>query len=123
MKPQDSTDLKWVGVDLHVHTPASRDYRGNREAGEYSRLIRAANEFGSSDAPKKKHSERAKSQNPIGCVVFTDHNSVDGFCTFRRLLEENESLSKAIRARDPDNPLAIQNEKEIDVLRSVRVLM
>jgi hypothetical protein len=125
MKPQEAPGLTWAGVDLHVHTPASADYRGTREDDEFINIVKRANEFGpSAEAGEKKGERKGRGQrNPIGCVAFTDHNSVEGFRRYRSLHEEIDKLSKAVRARDPSNPLVDQLEKDLEAMRSVRVLM
>jgi hypothetical protein len=71
----------------------------------------------------KKAGHKKEDRKPIGCIAFTDHNSVEGFRTHRGLLEETEKLSKAIRSRDPLNALVTQLDQDLDTLRSVRVLM
>jgi hypothetical protein len=123
MKTQDESDLKWVGVDLHVHTPASKDYRGSKEDSEYLNAIRKANEFGAAGNDDRTKKKNVVSRNPIGCVAFTDHNSVEGFRKYRQLQEEIERLAKGIRGRDPENSLVSELEKDLETLRSVRVLM
>jgi hypothetical protein len=123
MKPQDSAEFKWVGTDLHVHTPASKDYKGSRSQTEYLSLIRSANEFGSPGRSEKKSGLKKDERKPIGCIAFTDHNSVEGFRTYRQVLEETEKLSKGVRSRDPENILVTQLEQDLDTLRSIRVLM
>jgi hypothetical protein len=123
MKTQDESDLKWVGVDLHVHTPASKDYRGSKEDSEYLNVIRKANEFGAAGNTDRTKKKNVASRNPIGCVAFTDHNSVEGFRKYRQLQEETEKLAKGIRGRDPENSLVSELEKDLETLRSVRVLM
>jgi predicted metal-dependent phosphoesterase TrpH len=79
MRPQDGVELKWIGTDLHVHTPASRDYKGSRDEHEYIRLIRRANQFQEATEPSKKNSRKKPKNSPIGCVAFTDHNSLRDF--------------------------------------------
>jgi hypothetical protein len=123
MKPQEAPSLNWVGIDLHVHTPASKDFRGSTQPTEYLSLIRRANAFGAAANTSKDKKSTGEHRNPIGCVAFTDHNSVEGFRKFRQLQEETERLSKAIRTRDPENSLVPQLEEDLEVLRSVRVLL
>jgi hypothetical protein len=123
MKTQDESDLKWVGVDLHVHTPASKDYRGSKEDSEYLNVIRKANEFGAAGNTDRTKKKNVASRNPIGCVAFTDHNSVEGFRKYRQLQEETEKLAKGIRGRDPENSLVTELEKDLETFRSVRILM
>lgn len=122
MRPQDDIQLKWVGVDLHVHTPASSDYQGNKDSSEYLRILRSANEFGKIRESRTRQ-RSGNSGNPIGCVVFTDHNSIDGFRKIRELQEETDRLLKAVKVRDSNNPLTPQLEADLEVLRSIRVLM
>ena len=123
MKTQDGADLQWVGVDLHVHTPSSRDYKGTREKSEYSAIIKGANEFGASSQAKGKKQKRESIRNPIQCIAFTDHNSIEGFRTLRNIQEELENFSKLIRERDPTNPLLAELEQDRQTMHSCRVLM
>jgi hypothetical protein len=119
MKPTNTPELEWAGIDLHVHTPASYDYEGLRDDSEYLTLIKRANEFGigasKRDSTGRKHL--------ISCVAFTDHNSVEGFCRWKRIVEDTGSLAAAIRNRDPNNELLKNLESDLDTLRAVRVLM
>ena len=123
MKTQETIDLKWVGIDLHVHTPASKDYKGSSDLSEYLKLIKSANQFGASSLTGRTPTEKKSDRSPIGCVAFTDHNSVEGFRKYRQLVDETEKFAKAIGARDPGNALVQQVDKELETLRSVRVLM
>jgi hypothetical protein len=109
--------LKWVGVDLHVHTPASKDYRGETDEAEYSRIITRANGLGTEGQREPQESK------PISAVAFTDHNSVEGFRRFRRLHEDARNLYNALRSRDAGNPLLQRLSKEIESYESVRVLL
>lgn len=119
---QPSQEQKWVGVDLHVHTPASEDYQGPRERSEYIKILKRANEFEEATIAVGKVRSRRRAR-PIGCIAFTDHNSVEGFREWRRLYDETVSLAEAVRDRDPGNTLLQQLDKDLGVLRSVRVLM
>ena len=109
--------LEWVGVDLHVHTPASKDYQGPRGDAGFLDLLGKANDF---STPR---SRRERPQHNLACVAFTDHNSVDGFTRYRELSEEAAKLRDSIRLRDPNNPLIPKLEKDLEVLNSVRLLM
>jgi hypothetical protein len=123
VKDQDGPDLQWVGADLHVHTPASRDYKGSREKSEYSAIIKRANEFGASSENKAQKEKREPNRNPIQCIAFTDHNSVEGFRALRNIQEEIENFSKLIRERDPSNPLLAELEQDRQTMHSCRVFM
>ena len=123
MKSHDSSEFDWVGTDLHVHTPASKDYSGGGDQAEYLRIIRGANEFEAASKSPAKDTSKKPNRRSIGCIAFTDHNSVEGFRTYRQLLEETEKLSKAISSRDPSNLLVTQLQTDVEVLKSLRVLM
>jgi len=123
MKEPHPIDGEWVGVDLHVHTPASKDYRGSTEDPEYVDIIRRANEFAGRGRGRLSRKGRRDPQKPIACVAFTDHNSVEGFRKYRAIAEEARHLRDAIRGRDLANPLLKQLEDDLEVIGSVRVLM
>src|SRR5438105_6691634 len=108
MKEPKAPELLWSGIDLHVHTPASYDYEGSRDESEYLALIRSANEFGVG-AEQRKSSDRKQL---ISCIAFTDHNSVEGFCKWRRTVDETTSLTTAVRSRDPKNELVRSLESD-----------
>lgn len=107
---------KWAAIDLHVHTPASNDYRGRKDDSEYLALIKRVSEVGG-----RKSFRTRKSQ--ISCICFTDHNSVEGFRKWRELYENTVSLAEAIRLRDPSNELLKRLDEDLETLQSVRVLM
>jgi hypothetical protein len=112
--------LKWVGIDLHVHTPASSDYRGRRDEDEYIRIARQAKEFHDSRRPKGHDSPEST---PIGCLAFTDHNSINGFETYRDLVSKKSAFADNVRALDPGNALLKRLEPDVAALKSIRVLM
>lgn len=58
-------------IDLHIHTPASKDYRGLKDDEEYFRIIKSA------------------INKDIKIIAFTDHNSIEGY---KRLQEIKNSL-------------------------------
>ena len=51
--------LQWVRVDMHLHTPASADYRD--PDATYLKILQKAEERG------------------LDIIAFTDHNSVQGY--------------------------------------------
>ena len=64
-------------IDLHIHTPASEDYKGNKEDDkEYLRILHAA---------KSKR---------LSVIAITDHNSIEGY---RKIKDLELSLSKERR--------------------------
>jgi hypothetical protein len=115
MKPTGG--LEWVAVDLHVHTPASKDYQGVGGDEGYLDLAVRANDL---SAPSR---QRQRPEHNLGCVAFTDHNSVEGFRRYRELRDETVKLRDSIRLRDPNNNLIANLDKDLELLNSVRVLM
>lgn len=69
----------FVKVDLHIHTPASSCYKGEKSDDEYLRILR-----------------QAKAQE-LKVISFTDHNSIEGYKTLlklkERIISEKCSLS------------------------------
>jgi uncharacterized protein YkuJ len=123
MKEPVREEHQWVGIDVHVHTPASKDYRGPRETREYIDIIRRANEFSGSGGHQAAKRRFEEAENPVACVVFTDHNSVEGFQTYQNLAKDTTQLRDSIRVRDPVNPLLKELDGDLSIINSVRVLM
>src|SRR5262249_55400644 len=67
--------------------------------------------------------DRTERKQLISCIAFTDHNSVEGFCRWRKIVDETNSLAAAVRSRDPRNELVRKLESDLETLRSVRILM
>ena len=120
MKANPLGQNQWVAVDLHVHTPASHDYEGPKDDGEFITLLRRANEFEKSTTHTKRPKKASK---PVSCVAFTDHNSIDGFRKWKTIYDKSAALAEAIRDRDPSNPLLKELNTDLDLLKSIRVLM
>jgi predicted metal-dependent phosphoesterase TrpH len=71
-------------IDLHVHSPASADYLGDRTDREYFALL--------------KECKRAE----VGAIALTDHNTVNGHIAIDRLSKEarlNYDLNSSAAAR------------------------
>jgi len=69
--------MQWRRIDLHIHTPGSKDYE-NPEA-TYLDILRKAEAEG------------------IDIVAFTDHNTVSGYAAMKREIEDLERWEKAGR--------------------------
>jgi hypothetical protein len=113
---------EWAGIDLHVHTPASKDYQGPADDAEYLAIIKRANEFEDPDTAVRK-AQPQRASRPIRSIAFTDHNSVEGFRKWRGIYDETVRLAEAVRDRDPNNTLLQKLDTDVAALRSVRVLM
>jgi len=73
-----NTHLQWYRVDLHLHTPASIDYK-DKDAN-YIDILRRAEYRG------------------IDIIAFTDHNTVGGYAAMMREIERLEFLEQSGRA-------------------------
>lgn len=61
---------KFYKVDLHVHSPASKDYKSKNTEDEFLKIIKKA---------KKKK---------LSIIAITDHNSIEGYQTFIKIKNE-----------------------------------
>ena len=79
MVSKAETQEDFVKVDLHIHTPASHDYKGARNENEYLQILREA---------------KSKS---LRIIAITDHNSIEGYKAILKLKDklssQRESLS------------------------------
>lgn len=68
-----------IKADFHIHTPSSKDYKGQNNEEEYLGILRQA------------------IVRDLKIIAITDHNSVEGY---RHLIEIKESLiSKKMNCR------------------------
>ena len=70
---------RWFNTDLHIHTPASADYRD--PSATYLDIL-----------------YRAESRN-LEIIAFTDHNTVNGYATMQREIEQLRYLRDLGRAK------------------------
>jgi len=80
-------------VDLHIHTPASKDYHGNKNDEEYLRILRKAKSKG------------------LNIIAITDHNSIEGY---RKIKDLELTLS-----REKTNLLTDSSSQATERLSSV----
>jgi len=91
--------MEWRRMDLHIHTPASRDYQ---EPGvTYLQLL-----------------QKAESQG-LDIIAFTDHNTVAGYGHMLATIEELEFLKRTKRMR-PDERRTL--EEYLRLRRKILVL-
>jgi len=69
---------RWINADLHIHTPASADYRD--PSATYLDIL-----------------QRAETRN-VEMIAFTDHNTVNGYATMQREIEQLRYLRDLGRA-------------------------
>jgi hypothetical protein len=74
--------MKWIKMDLHIHTPASSDYR---DPGiSYLDILKKAEEKG------------------LDIMAFADHNSVGGYAAMHREIETLTLLERLGRTTDTE---------------------
>ena len=56
-------------AELHIHTPASKCYKGCKDSNEYIKIIERAYELG------------------LNIIAITDHNSIEGYKTIIQLFQ------------------------------------
>lgn len=63
-------------AELHIHTPASKCYKGGKELIEYTRIIERAYELG------------------LNIIAITDHNSIEGYKT---IIQQRDNILNEIK--------------------------
>ncbi|MBI5300640.1 MAG: putative DNA binding domain-containing protein [Chloroflexi bacterium] len=77
-----SSQRQWRRMDLHLHTPASADYK--QSGVSYLDFLKKAEDKG------------------LDIVAFTDHNSVMGYARFLQQVETLETLARLDRMTDEE---------------------
>jgi len=97
----------FVKIDLHIHTPASSDYKGQKNDDEYLRILR-----------------QAKAQG-LKIISFTDHNSIEGYKALvqlrERITSEKRSLSSITDSEQAKSRLRIL-ENDLEVFNNILIL-
>src|SRR5438105_5022040 len=79
---QPEGGMSWKKMDLHLHTPASSDYR---DPGiSYLDILKKAEEKG------------------LDLIAFTDHNSIGGYAAMHREIETLTLLERLDRLTDKE---------------------
>lgn len=97
----------FVKIDLHIHTPASSDYKGEKSDDEYLRILR-----------------QAKAQE-LKVISFTDHNSVEGYEALLklkdRIISEKRSLSSITDSEQAKRRLQVL-ENDLEIFNNILIL-
>ncbi len=99
MKSRTQDRSQWYRIDLHTHTPASADYQ--QPEISYLDILQRAEMRG------------------IDILAFTDHNTVAGYATLRREIDQLEFLAARGRATPDEQRLLAEYQR---VLEKVLVL-
>ena len=83
----------FIKTDLHIHTPASQDYKGSRNHVEYLNILRKAKSAG------------------LRIIAITDHNSIEGYNTILKLKDklnnQRETLSSITDSKQTQETLRL----------------
>jgi hypothetical protein len=82
-KKKNRTTMEWYSIDLHLHTPASSDYKQRNVS--YIDILQRAEARG------------------LDIIAFTDHNTIAGYRQMREEIEQLELLSKLNRILPEEN--------------------
>lgn len=93
-----------IKVDLHVHTPASSDYRGDRTDKGYLDLFRQMRE------------------NKVIVIAVTDHNTLNGCRAIARLRDSTKANYELNSTRTGIDDFLKQLTEENQLLQSVSVI-
>lgn len=106
-KKTKKNEISVFKADLHIHTPASKCYKGNKDDKEYIRILEKASEKG------------------LNIIAITDHNSIDGY---KKLIEQKEKIISEINAYEKIDDSAEakkiikENEKTLKLFNSTLIL-
>lgn len=99
---------KFIGADLHIHTPASSCYKGNKTDDEYLNILR------------KYH------ENKIFVLGITDHNTILGYKKFATIRSDLElrltTLSKYVDKHPDLSTEIISIENDLSLFTSMLIL-
>jgi hypothetical protein len=102
------TEQDFVGVDLHIHTPASNCYKGPKTDEEYLNIIRQYYEKN------------------IKMIAITDHNTIKGYKKLISIKTQLESKVEALRDLVPKYPqLADEVEtilRDLEIFKNLVIL-
>ena len=92
MKPSEY-DLK---IDLHVHSPASFDYLGDKSSHGYAALVEAfVNEN-------------------VDVIALTDHNTISGYIEYSKQVELSRETYRLMAARDDKASIVQELKSEVE---------
>jgi len=98
---------KFYKIDLHIHTPASNCYKGDKNDDEYLKII------------KRAKKERLK------IIAITDHNSIEGYRKILEIedrLEREKSAFSRIRDSNQSKEEIRKIENKLSLLKDILIL-
>lgn len=94
----------FYAVDLHIHTPKSEDYKGDKSDSEYIRILREAHQKG------------------LRIIAIGDHNTFKGYHKFLELKRGKEAEIRTLERYAPDNPSLPSLKNELKLYTDVLIL-
>ncbi len=102
-----NSEMQVFKADLHIHTPASKCYKGKKDDAEYLRIIEKAEEKG------------------LKIIAITDHNSIEGY---EKLIEQKERIQaevdglKKVSDSKEAKKIIKEDEKILNIFSSILIL-
>ena len=100
-------ERKVYSADIHIHSPASKCYKGNKDSNEYIAILETA---------KKKK---------LDIIAISDHNSIEGFSELKnqkKIIEnEIEALERLSDSKQALKELKVLNSK-LKLFRDILIL-
>jgi len=90
-------------IDLHVHSPASIDYLGNKSTRGYAELVKAFVD------------------EEVDAIAITDHNTINGYLEYRQQLDAAKETYRLMAARDDNSPVVKDLKTEVEHFERLRV--
>jgi len=83
-------------VDLHVHSPASIDYLGNKSARGYADLVKAFVD------------------EEVDVIAITDHNTINGYLEYQKRANDARETYRLMAARDENSQVVSDLKCEVE---------
>ena len=92
-------------IDLHIHTPASKCYRGENSNDEFFKILKKAK------------------QEKLEIIAITDHNTIEGY---ERLIAIKDKIQKDLKEKQDSKSFAIENKlilkKKLKLFNDILIL-
>ena len=114
------SDKDWYYLDLHIHTPASNDFKPIKQKNDLTNFI-----FSLHSSYSKSDQEYSESldDKSIKIIAITDHNNVDGFKAIMTRKRETSDLIRKLNERDENIEYTKTLKKEEGLFSRTHILM
>jgi hypothetical protein len=97
------TTEQTLKIDLHVHSPASIDFLGNKSVRGYAELVKAFVD------------------EEVNAIAITDHNTINGYIEYRRQVDAARDAYRLMAARDESSSVVSDLKCEVERFERLRV--